>query len=333
MSSTRPLSQLQGAAICTRRFIRSAVTNRRSLKLAAAAKLSTSIGLVTPRDGQPVLAQGLAFKAYEIEELADVYFFRPFGSIIARGAHALRLTPMHLTILGTLAGALGGTLLYSERAAWPAFALLILYGILDSADGQLARMTGQVTELGRVLDGVSGYVTHVAIYFALAAGMIHRSGSGSLLVWMLLAGLSTAMQAQLYDYYRTAYGTVVGESRVPIHNPAGLSPRVGSLFRWYLMTQRWLIGLHASVEAALGTRSVAGRVREDDRARYRQCFYAPVRGWNLLGDNTRFYAIGVLIWLHQLDLFFAFVLLPMNVVLIALWFWQRSADRKFLARL
>jgi phosphatidylglycerophosphate synthase len=301
--------------------------------IAAKAKLSTSIGLVTPRDGQPVLAQGLAFKAYEIEELADVYFFRPFGSIIAHGARALRFAPIHLTILGTLAGAAGGTLLYSERAGWPAFALLILYGILDSADGQLARMTGQVTELGRVLDGVSGYVTHVAIYFALAAGMKHRGASSSVLVWMLLAALATAMQAQLYDYYRTSYGIVVGEGRVPSHNPAVLSPRIRWLFRGYLMTQRWLIGLHSSVEAALAARSVADRVREDDRARYRQCFYAPVRGWNLLGDNTRFYAIGVLIWLHRLDLFFAFVLLPMNVALIALWFWQRSADRKFLAGL
>ena len=52
-------------------------------------KLSTSNGLVTPRDGQSVLAQGLAFKALEIEELADVYFFRRFGSIIARGGRAL----------------------------------------------------------------------------------------------------------------------------------------------------------------------------------------------------------------------------------------------------
>jgi hypothetical protein len=103
--------------------------------------------------------QSFAFKTYEPEELADLYFFRPLGSIIARGARALRLTPIHLTIFGTLAGAMGGTLLYSERAGWPSFAFLLLYGIIDSADGQLARMTGQVTELGRVLDGVSGYVT------------------------------------------------------------------------------------------------------------------------------------------------------------------------------
>jgi CDP-alcohol phosphatidyltransferase-like enzyme len=288
---------------------------------------------VTPRDGQSVLAQGLAFKAFEIEELADVYFFRPVGSIIARGARAFGMTPTHLTVLGTLVGVTGGSLLYDERLGVFAFALLILYGIIDSADGQLARLTGQVTELGRVLDGVGGYVTHGAIYLAIAAGAIHRGGSSSILIWMLLAGMANALQAQMYDYHRTAYITVVAEGHAPDNHPAKVPWWLRGLLRGYLVTQRWLIGLHAQVEAALAARSVAGNVREDDRTRYRECFYGPVRGWNLLGDNTRFYTIGVLVCLHRIDLFFAFILVPMNLALITLWLWQRSADRRFLAGL
>ena len=293
--------------------------------------MSTSNGLVTPRDGQSVLAQGLAFKALEIEELSDVYFFRRFGSIIARGGHTLRMTPIHLTLVAMLTGIAGGALLYSERLGWLAFALLILYGIVDSADGQLARMTGQVTELGRVLDGVSGHLTHVAIYLAISGGVIQRGGSSSILIWMLLAGIANAMQSQMYDYHRTAYVTVVGEGRAPGNDPARVPSWIRWLYSGYLMMQRWLIGWHGKVEAALARRSVAGRVREDDRVRYRECFYRPVRGWNLLGSNTGLYAIGVLIWLHRVDLFFAFILLPMNLALIALWLWQWRADRKFLA--
>jgi CDP-alcohol phosphatidyltransferase-like enzyme len=301
--------------------------------VAAAEKLSTSNGLVTPRDGQSVLAQGLAFKAFEIEELADIYFFRPLGSIIARGGRALGMTPTQLTVLGTLAGVAGGALLYDERSGLFAFALLIFYGIIDSADGQLARMTGRVTELGRVLDGAAGYFTHGAIYLAIAAGAIHRGGSSSILIWMFLAAIANAIQAQMYDYHRTVYIKVVGEGRAPGNDPARVPSWVRWLFRGYLLTQRWLIGLHGAVESALAARSVEGRVRDEDRARYRECFYGPVRGWNLLGDNTRVYAIGVLTCLHRIDLFFAFVLLPMNLALIALWLWQRSADRKFLTGL
>jgi phosphatidylglycerophosphate synthase len=287
---------------------------------------------VTPRDGQSFLGQGLAFKAYEIEELADVYFFRPLGSIIARGARPLGMTPTHLTIVGTLAGIAGGALLYDEHLGTLAFALLILYGIIDAADGQLARMTGQVTELGRVLDGAAGYLTHGAIYLALAAGVLHRGGSSSILIWMLLAGIATAMQAQMYEYHRTAYASVVVDGRAPSNDLAKVPSWVRWLYRGYLMAQRCLIGLHAQVETALAARSSGGRISEEDRTRYRKCFYGPVRGWNLLGDNTRFYAIGVLVCLHRLELFFAFVLVPMNLAFIALWFWQRSADRRFLAR-
>ena len=52
-----------------------------------------------------------------------------------------------------------------------------------------------------------------------------------------------------------------------------------------------------------------------------------------MGDNTRFYAIGVLVWLHQIDWFFACVLLPMNAAFAVLWVWQARADRRFLAGL
>lgn len=296
-------------------------------------KSRNSIRLVTFRDGQSAYARRLAFKAIEIEELTDTFFFRPFGWLIARGARALGLTPTHLSILRGITGIAGGALLYHERPGLLAFVLLVLSEAIDSSDGQLARMTGKITELGRVFDGVGDYVAHGAIYIAIAAGMIHRGGSSSVLVWMLLAGLSNAIQSQMYDYHRTAYVTVVAEGCAPGNDSAKVPSWIRWLYSGYLMMQRWLIGPHARVEAALAARSDAGRVRDEDRARYRECFYRPIHGWNILGSNTGLYALGVLIWLHRVDLFFIFILVPMNLALIALWFWQRTADRRFLAGL
>jgi hypothetical protein len=288
---------------------------------------------VSFRDGQSAFARRLAFKAIEIEELTDIFFFRPFGWIIAQGARALRLTPTHLSILRAITGIAGGALLYDESPGLLAFGLLILSEAIDSSDGQLARMTGNITELGRVFDGVGDYLAHGAIYIAIAAGIIHRGGSSSVLIWMLLAGLSNAIQSQIYDYHRTAYVTVVAQGRAPGNDPARVPSWIRWLYSGYTMMQRWLIGPHERVEAALAARSDAGRVREEDRARYRECFYRPVHGWNILGSNTGLYALVVLIWLHRVDLFLIFILVPMNLALIALWFWQRNADRKFLAGL
>jgi phosphatidylglycerophosphate synthase len=287
---------------------------------------------VTPRDGQSVLAEGLSFRAREIEELADVYFFRPLGALIVRPAAAIGISPIQLTVFSMLAGVAGGAMLYSERFALLGFALLIFYSIFDSADGQLARATGQTTELGRVLDGVGGYVTHAAIYIALVAGILARGGGATVVIWAALAVFANTMQAQMYEYHRHHYATIVVKRFVPRDDPAKIaSPWIRRLYGFYLAMQRMLNGPHVEVEAAIAARSTGGSVREDDRARYRDCFYWPVRGWNLLGDNTRFYAIGILAFFHRIDLFFAFILLPMNLALVALWIWQRRADRQFLA--
>jgi hypothetical protein len=271
----------------------------------------------------------LAFKAYEIEELADVYFFRPLGMIGARAARRLRLTPTAVTAIGTLVGIAGGALLYDPALGLAGFALLIVHGILDSSDGQLARMTGQVSELGRVLDGVGGYLTHASIYSALLWSALASGAPRSVLAFAAAAAVSNIVHAQMYDYHRSTYIAIAitgvpPEVRVP--------PRL-AILAWYESMQRALCGPHLAVERRIAARAAAGAVADGDRARYRKSFYAPVRGWNLLGDNTRFYAVGVLAAVHRLDWFFMFVAVPMNAAFALLWLWQARADRRFLERL
>jgi phosphatidylglycerophosphate synthase len=272
---------------------------------------------------------GLAFKAYEIEELADVYFFRPVGMVFARAARTLRLTPTTVTIVGSLVGIAGGAMLYSPRLGLLAFAVIILHSILDSSDGQLARMTGQVSELGRVLDGLGGYFTHTAAYIAIAASMAKSGAGNGVFVLMLAAMISSALHAQMYDYHRTCYARAVVKGAAV--EPAASTSR--GIAKWYEATQRALAGLHPRIEAALARRSKRGVLPDDERARYRAFFYWPVRGWNAMGDNTRFYAIGVLAWLHHLDWYFPFVVVAMNAAFALLWLWEWRVDRRFLAGL
>jgi hypothetical protein len=272
---------------------------------------------------------GLAFKAYEIEELADVYFFRRCGIVVAHAARWCRFSPNTVSVLAGLIGGVGGAMLASDRLALAGVAGLFLYGIFDSADGQLARMTGQTSELGRLLDGLAGYVAHTAAYLGIVIGVVSRGGSWSMLGWAIAAGLFTALHAQMYDYHRSAYAAIVVKG-VPSGTPPLGGRRSPPLMSAYEALQRRLAGRHPEVEALIASRSEAGRVRVEDRARYRACFYRPVRGWNLLGDNVRRYAFAVLALLHHLDWMFPFILLPLNLVLIGMWLWQRGADRRFL---
>jgi phosphatidylglycerophosphate synthase len=274
-----------------------------------------------------VEAAGLAFKAYEIEELADVYFFRPLGMIVARAARALGIGPTAVTVIGAALGVTAGLLFALPRYVVVACLLLILHSVLDSSDGQLARMTGRTSEFGRVLDGASGYVTHIAIYLAVLASALGRGGGARFAALVVAAAAANIAHAQSYDYYRASYtsiaikGMAVPNTRV----------RRSRILRLYESLQERLAGLHPQVEAKVRSRSHDGIVRSDDRVGYRRCFYRAVRGWNLLGDNTRFYAVCILALVNRVEWFPLFVLLPMNAAFVLLWVWQVRADRRFLS--
>ncbi len=228
-------------------------------------------------------------------------------------------------------GIAGGAFLYDPRFGLLGFAVLIFYSILDSTDGQLARMTGQVTELGRVLDGVIGYAVYVAIYASITAGLLQRGASNGVLILMLLAAISNIAQAQRYEYFRHHYKMIALKGQIENEDPARVnSAWIGWMFRGYLTVQGMLNGLHNRVVSTIAARSSNGIVREEDRLRYREFFRGPVRGWNLLGDNWRFYAIGLAACFQRTELFFYAVLLPLNLTLLALLIWQRKVDRNFL---
>lgn len=81
--------------------------------------------------------------------------------------------------------------------------LLILANSFDSADGQLARMTGLKSPLGRWIDGFCGDVWFVTIYIAICLRFQHDGGS-TLVIWALALGTGFfhSKQAAMADYYR-----------------------------------------------------------------------------------------------------------------------------------
>jgi phosphatidylglycerophosphate synthase len=272
----------------------------------------------------------LAFKAREIEELADVFFFRPFGMIFAVAARSLRLTPTMVTLAGTAVGILGGVLLAWPQRAFLGFLVIIAHSVLDSSDGQLARMTGQSSEFGRMMDGLGGYATHLAIYGGIIASAIQSAPPLPIVALALAAGVANVVHAQMYDYHRQTYIAIAikGQATDPLPDVP-----VSGLVGRYEAMQRQIAGLHPRVEQAAADRAANGSIRDVDRALYRRCFYWPVRGWNAMGDNTRFYAIGLFAWLGHVEWFLLFELVPMNAAWIGLWLWQRRADRHFLEAL
>lgn len=150
-------------------------------------------------------------KSMDTEETIDLVFYRPIGFMWAVICAKLGIKPNAITIASIFIGVAAGILFYFHGdLIWLNYigiVLLILANSFDSADGQLARMTGQYSRFGRILDGLSGDFWFVAIYFAICFRVNDTSDffmPHPWLIWVIaiVAGLSHAKQAAAADYYR-----------------------------------------------------------------------------------------------------------------------------------
>ena len=169
-------------------------------------------------------------KSAETEDWLDLHVIRPFCYYCAVFFAKFDIHPNTVTIWSMVIGALSavffgcGSFYYS--GGWGltmniiAVVLLMAADILDCTDGQLARMTGKKSRMGRILDGVAGFAWFIPIYHVLVYRFyLHHDIEFSLLgisdtqenvliatvvvyVLGLIAGIAgLAGQQRLADYY------------------------------------------------------------------------------------------------------------------------------------
>lgn len=174
------------------------------------------------------------YKSNDTEEWLDRVWTRPIGYGLARMFARLNVHPNTVTILSMIIGAVSS--LFFAHGSWRtegeaglicniiAVCLLAMANFLDSADGQLARMTGKKTRLGRILDGAASEVWFIPIYLSLVYRFyIHHSLEFSwfdipdtsfttnlftiILFFMVLYSgfVCHSRQCGLADYYRQAH--------------------------------------------------------------------------------------------------------------------------------
>lgn len=159
-------------------------------------------------------------KSSDTEEWLDVVFTRKVGFAFARLFRKLGWHPNTVTIISMVLGACAGLGFFSRADSLQGLiyniigvAMLMTANFLDSADGQLARMTGKKTRLGRILDGAAGDVWFIAIYYALCQRLFHQNIPFLQIEWgwwvFVLAAISGfichARQCSLADYYRNIH--------------------------------------------------------------------------------------------------------------------------------
>ncbi|WP_020403834.1 CDP-alcohol phosphatidyltransferase family protein [Gracilimonas tropica] len=140
-----------------------------------------------------------------VEEGYDLVFSRPCGYVLAKFFHTLNFTPTNISVLGMLIGVTGGIMLYWQDVFLytATGAILVTFaGLMDSADGQAARLYNQHSEMGRYLDFFNDMLVFISCY---AAGMHYFADQYTLAgVWAigLASGFVHSVKSNIYEYYK-----------------------------------------------------------------------------------------------------------------------------------
>ncbi len=154
-------------------------------------------------------------KSRDTEGDFELYVTRTPGYLWALLFRRLHVHPIAVTLTSIVIGAAAGYFFWKAdlQTNLIGMGLLIWANWYDCADGQLARMTGQKTLIGRILDGFAGDVWFFSIYLFLCLRMTPEWGPW---IWLLAAwaGLHChVLQCNIADYYRNIHLWFLFEGR------------------------------------------------------------------------------------------------------------------------
>jgi archaetidylinositol phosphate synthase len=120
------------------------------------------------------------------------YIKRAIRRIMRSVAHVLnkvsggKVTPNGVTLFGVAMHIPIAWLIATHYNIWAA-ALLLVFGLFDTLDGELARMQNRASLKGRLLDSVTDRVKEVMLYVGVAYAIIANSNHPYLAVWAVAA--------------------------------------------------------------------------------------------------------------------------------------------------
>ena len=288
------------------------------------------------------------YKAREVEGIIDLHFYRPFGFLLATSFARLKMTPIGVSLIGGLIGVVAGHFYFYRDLRLNAIGMVlhIFANACDNADGQLARMTGQQSRRGRLVDGLADHLVWGSIYVHLALRCSLVGASPAVYLLVLGAALSHALQGVTADYYRSAYLYFVsGKSRGDWDTVAGLRPSYRQLrwngafwdkilFRTYLnfTGQQEVISKRLKLLRDATDQIFGGEVPLSFRLRYRECSRPMLKWWGLLMNNSRMLTLFVFLLAARPVWYFWIEIVPFNLLLAYLIFCQERMAQSLMRR-
>ena len=226
-------------------------------------------------------------------------------------------------------------------------ALLVWANTYDSADGQLARMTGNFSRVGRILDGVAGDLWFISIYIAISLRLMPE---WSYQIWILsvIAGYFHTKQAAMADYIRNFHLLFLKGKKGSEHDDSGKLREQAKSLTWksnfieklfmifyvpYTKEQeRWTPRLQA-FKRTLTDKFGDNEPPADFREEFRQASRPMMKYTNMLSFNMRVIVMFACIFAGFPWIYFIFELTIMNFLLIYMLIKYGNICKRFDIRL
>jgi hypothetical protein len=301
---------------------------------------------MTDKELKPTFESTL--KSADTEEFIDIHFYRPIGYRWALFFKKLGVTPNQITIAAIFIGVAAGVCYYFDdfRINLLGVFLLIWANSYDSADGQLARMTGQKSPLGRILDGACGDCWFGAIYLAIVFRLF-PVWAWWIFLLALITGYFHARQAAMADYYRNIHLLFLkGKSRSELDNSIDLAnkykkikwkkePLIKLFETFYLLYTRGQEKLSPNFQKLMKIldEKYQGNIPDWFRTEFRGKSLPLMKYTNILSFNVRAIVLFISVLIGMPWIYFVFELTVLNILLICMVLKHERICNYFIGKL
>jgi phosphatidylglycerophosphate synthase len=264
----------------------------------------------------------------ELQDPLNFYFYHPLARRLARLLVPTPVSPNMVSVLSAVC--LCAATACFVGLAWPVNGLaglffMLLWHVVDGADGDLARMTGRASATGELVDGVCDYFGNTVMYFAFAF-LADNIWGGWAWALAVAAGASHVMQTNHAEtqrrlYLWRAYGvpwlrTAQAEQDEVFDRDSWFTRYFGFWAVGYL----WLSDrftpranpIDDALAAAAGDPAETEQIRALVRRAYTPTMFLP----KLLGANPKTFLIAGAILLGSPVWYFLAMIGPVNLILI-----------------
>lgn len=290
-----------------------------------------------------------SLKSNDTEERIDIWFYRPIGYRIAQWCARYGITPNTVTIVSIFFGVAAGILFYYQ-ALWInviGMLLLVFANSLDSADGQLARLTNNKSRLGRILDGLAGDFWFFSIHIAICLRSMNEGWSAWIWLPGVVAGISHVVQSAMADYYRNVHLYFIkGKAGSELDNSRQLQLEYDELswskdFFYKVIARGYLNYTRMQEQFSPNLQMLLAKVRQlyqdklpDQLVTAFRTMNRPLMKYtNIVQFNTRVIFLFLWLFIDQAWIYFMFDIFVLNPILIYMCNRQEKVSKHFYQQL